>query len=190
MKRKLLLLSVLVICIATFTTGTLAFQLSDGKAHNVITTGGVEIALQEWADDEKTKPFQDLGGIKPATSATKIVEVKNTGKAYAWIRVKVEKNIQLDENNAQNVSITPNTDLLTLDFNTTDWISGGDGYYYYKDKLTPGAVTEPLFTTVTFDKTMGNEYCGASISVKVNAQAVQSDNNGTAVTDAAEWPSN
>ena len=49
MKRKLLILSVLVICIATLAAGTLAYFTSEGTAHNVITTGGVEIAVQEWA---------------------------------------------------------------------------------------------------------------------------------------------
>lgn len=60
MKRKLLILSVLAICIATLAAGTLAYFTSEGKAHNVITTGGVEITVQEWADEEKTKPFEDL----------------------------------------------------------------------------------------------------------------------------------
>ena len=52
MKRKILILSVLAICIATLAAGTIAFFTAEGKAHNVITTGGVEIAVQEWADDE------------------------------------------------------------------------------------------------------------------------------------------
>ena len=41
MKRKILILSVLAICIATFAAGTIAFFTAEGKAHNVITTGGV-----------------------------------------------------------------------------------------------------------------------------------------------------
>lgn len=63
MKRKILILSVLAICIATLAAGTIAFFTAEGKAHNVITTGGVEIAVQEWADDEKTKPFENLSGV-------------------------------------------------------------------------------------------------------------------------------
>ena len=95
MKRKILILSVLAICIATLAAGTLAYFTSEGKAHNVITTGGVEIAVQEWADMEKTKPFENLTGVMPNATVTKIAEVKNTGASDAWIRVKVEKNIQL-----------------------------------------------------------------------------------------------
>ena len=51
--------------------------------------------MQEWADDEKTKPFENLSGVMPNTTVTKIAEVKNTGASDAWVRVKVEKNIKL-----------------------------------------------------------------------------------------------
>ncbi len=181
MKRKLLILSVLAICIATLTTGTLAFFTYEDKAHNVITTGGVEIAVQEWADKEKQTPFENLDGIMPSMSATKIAEIKNTGASAAWVRVKVEKNIQLQGNG------TPNTDLVELNLNTTEWTEQ-DGYYYYNNALKPGEVTEPIFTAVTFDASMGNEYQHATVSVDVSAQAVQTANNGAAATAAQGWP--
>ena len=95
MKRKLLILSVLVICIATLAAGTLAYFTSEGTAHNVITTGGVEIAVQEWADEGRQTPFEDLTGIMPGMTVTKIAEIRNTGASEAWVRVKVEKNIRL-----------------------------------------------------------------------------------------------
>ena len=181
MKRKLLILSVLAICIATLTTGTLAFFTYEDKAHNVITTGGVEIAVQEWADKEKQTPFENLEGIMPSMSATKIAEIKNTGASAAWVRVKVEKNIQLQGNG------TPDANLVELDLNTTEWTKK-DGYYYYNNALKPGEVTEPIFTAVTFDASMGNEYQNATVSVDVSAQAVQTANNGAAATAAQGWP--
>lgn len=182
MKRKLLILSVLAICIATLAAGTLAYFTSEGKAHNVITSGGVEIAVQEWADEDKENLFQNLGGIMPSMTVTKIAEIKNTGASDAWIRVKVEKNIQLRGEG------TPNTDLVELNLNDTDWELGQDGYYYYNQALKPGEVTKPIFTTVTFDAAMGNEYQKATASVDVFAQAVQTANNGDTVMDAKGWP--
>jgi len=182
MKRKLLILSVLAICIATLTTGTLAFFTHEDRAHNVITTGGVKIAVQEWADKEKQTPFENLEGIMPSMSATKIAEIKNTGASAAWVRVKVEKNIKLQGNG------TPDADLVELDLNQTDWTLGQDGYYYYNQALQPNAVTEPIFTAVTFDASMGNEYQHATVSVDVSAQAVQTANNGDAATAAQGWP--
>ena len=182
MKRKLLILSVLAICIATLAAGTLAYFTSEEKAHNVITTGGVEIAVQEWADEEKTKPFEDLTGIMPGMTVTKIAVIKNTGASDAWVRVKVEKNIKLQGEG------TPDAALVELNLNLTDWTLGEDGYLYYNKVLKPGEVTEPLFTAVTFNVTMGNEYQNATATVDVAAHAVQTANNGDTVMDAKGWP--
>ena len=182
MKRKLLILSVLAICVAIVAAGTLAYFTSEGKAHNVITTGGVEIAVQEWADEEKKTPFEDLEGIMPGMTVTKIAEIKNTGAADAWIRVLVTKSIQLAGEG------TPDAGLVELDLNLTDWTQGEDGYLYYNKALKPGEVTAPIFTTVTFNVTMGNEYQNAAATVDVAAQAVQTANNGETVMEAQGWP--
>lgn len=181
MKRKLLILSVLAICIATLAAGTLAYFTSEGKAHNVITTGGVEITVQEWADVEKTKPFEDLTGVMPNTTVTKIAEIKNTGASDAWVRVKVEKAIKLTGDGIPDVS------MVELTLNTADWTEK-DGYYYYTKVLKPGEVTAPIFTAVTFKPDMGNEYQNATATVDVTAQAVQTANNGATVMDAQGWP--
>ena len=182
MKRKLLILSALAICIATLAAGTIAFFTAEGKAHNVITTGGVEIAVQEWADVEKTKPFEDLTGVMPNTTVTKIAEIKNTGASDAWVRVKVDKNIVLKID-----GVTPDTSLVELTRNNTDWMEK-DGYYYYNVALKPGEVTAPIFTAVTFKADMGNEYQNATATVDVFAQAVQTANNGATVMAAQGWP--
>ena len=181
MKRKLLILSVLAICIATLAAGTLAYFTSEGKAHNVITTGGVEIAVQEWADEEKQTPFEDVTGIMPGMTVTKIAEIKNTGASDAWVRVKVEKNIRLQGDG------TPDTGLVELKLNTVDWTEK-DGYYYYNKILKPGEATAPIFTAVSFAADMGDEYQNAAATVDVFAQAVQTANNGDTVLTAQGWP--
>ena len=181
MKRKLLILSVLVICVATLAAGTLAYFTSEGTAHNVITTGGVDITLQEWADEGKTKPFEDLTGIMPGMTVTKIAEIKNTGASEAWVRVKVEKNIRL----AGEGEVNP--DLVELALDTANWTEK-DGYYYYNKALKPGEVTAPVFSAVTFNASMGNEYQNATATVDVYAQAVQTANNGETALNAQGWP--
>lgn len=42
MKRKFLILSVLALCFSLFAAETIAYFTADSKAHNVITTGGVQ----------------------------------------------------------------------------------------------------------------------------------------------------
>lgn len=181
MKRKLLILSVLVICVATLAAGTLAYFTSEGTAHNVITTGGVDITLQEWADEGKKTPFEDLTGIMPGMTVTKIAEIKNTGASEAWVRVKVEKNIQLKGEGEVN------PDLVELALDTANWTEK-DGYYYYNKALKPGEVTAPVFSAVTFNASMGNEYQNATATVDVYAQAVQTANNGKTALNAQGWP--
>lgn len=89
MKRRISILSVLVICLATLAAGTIAYFTAEEKAHNVITTGGVKIAVREWADEEKQTPFKDVTGILPGMTVTKIAEIRNTGASDAWIRVLI-----------------------------------------------------------------------------------------------------
>lgn len=180
-KAKLFTIAILAITVATLASTTLAYFTAENTAHNVITTSGVEIEIQEWADKDKTKKFEDLSGVMPGATETKIAEVKNTGGAPAWIRVKIEKRIAL--NGEGEVDL----DLVKLDIDTTNWTEK-DGWYYYNKKLPANEVTTPIFTTVTFDTTMGNEYQNSKATVTVYAQAVQSDNNGDTVLTAQGWP--
>lgn len=182
MKRKLLIVSVLAILVAVTAAGTLAYFTDNGTAHNVITTGNVDIELNEWADEARTQPFQDKTGVMPGTKVTKIVEVKNTGTGAAFVRLYVEKNVY-DANQEPMQS-----DPVSLNFNDTDW-TYSDGYYYYNRPLEPGKTTEPLFTAVIFDPLMDNKYQNATAHVKVIAYAVQSANNGDSPQAAKGWPS-
>ena len=122
--------------------------------------------------------------MMPGTKVTKIVEVKNTGTGAAFLRLYVEKNVYGADQKPMK------SDPVSLNFNDTDWTySESEGYYYYNRPLEPGKTTEPLFTTVTFDPLMGNEYQNASAHVKVIAYAVQSANNGDSPQAAKGWPS-
>ena len=162
--------------------GTLAYFSADGTARNVITTGNVSIAVEEWADADKTQPFEDLTGIMPGTTVTKIAEVRNTGEADAWIRVRLTGDIRLTGDG------TPDPSLVKPDLNTTDWTLGLDGYLYCNKAIRPGETTAPLFTCVTFDAGMGNEYQNATATVHVAAEAVQTANNGVTALEALGWP--
>lgn len=185
MKRKLLFLASAVICLSIAATGTLAYFTGEYRQTNVITTGSVDIALQEWGDEEKTEPFVDPSGVMPGTDVTKIPEVVNTGSSAAWIRVKVEKKILIggkEEAPAKEVE-----ELIGLDINTKDW-TYQDGYYYYKSELEPKASTTPVFTKVSISKDMDNAFKNAQIKVDVAAEAVQVANNGESAVTAAGWP--
>ena len=182
MKKKFFALSVMAMLIAICSFGTAAFYNAQDTAHNVITMGNVNIAISEWADEEKTIEFSNVDGVLPNTSVTKVVEIRNTGKSDAWVRVRIEKNISLNSDSEGD------TGLISININEGAWIDGNDGYYYYSKKLSEDEVTEPVFTKVDFSKDMDNSYVGAVCSVEVFAEAVQSTNNGDDVLSADGWP--
>ena len=188
MKRKLLLLSVMVICIAIAAVGTLAYFTTDAVAHNVITTGGVNIELYEYADKECTTDYDtNKTGIMPGMTVDKYARIALAeGSADAWVRVKFEKKITFAAGNEHARGKTPNLDLVELTM-PEGWIAGNDGWYYLENPLTRNT---PVFalTSVKFDVAMGNEYQNATASVDVFAQAVQKANNGATVMDAKGWP--
>lgn len=184
MKEKLSVVAILAIFLAIMSAGTWAYFTAEEQVHNVITTGGVDITLQEWADEAKTTPFEDLSGIMPGRQVTKIPEVVNSGEHPVFVRVQIDKSILQAEGAAEDEA---DLSLVQLDINTTDWIEQ-DGYYYYKKILQPGETTEPLFTSVTFDASMGNQFQSSDITVSVKAQAVQAANNGTDPLTALGWP--
>ena len=186
MKKKVLVTALLVLCLALVGYGTAAYFTADGIATNVITAGTVSITLDETAVDETgaVSAFKDVTGVMPGAEISKIVQVTNTGSNPAWIRISVDKRIEL----AEGVAGTPDTALVTMDLNEENWTQGEDGCYYYNVALQPGAQTEPLFTTVTFDTSMGNMYQGSTAYIDVYAAAVQTANNGATVMEAAGWP--
>ena len=108
------------------------------------------------------------------------------GSADAWVRVRFEKKITFAAGNENAEGKTPDLDLVELTM-PEGWIAGNDGWYYLEAPLTSNT---PVFalTSVTFNKTMGNEYRNATAKVTVYAQAVQAANNGKTVTAATGWP--
>lgn len=186
LKQKLLTLSAVIIVVALSAYGSVAYFTAEDTARNVITAGKLKIELQEkmlTSDGEKTVPFEDRLGVMPGSEVSKIVEVKNTGGQDAWVRVSVNKAIELAEGVEDEVDLS----LISFDLNTDYWTEK-DGFYYYTAKLAPGHTTETLFTAVTFAKTMSNQYQNSKAILTVNAYATQTVHNGNTALEAAGWP--
>lgn len=179
MKSKLLILALITICLSICLGSSLAYFTASEVTRNVITMGNIKIELIE--TDKEGKPFQNLSSIMPGNKVDKIVTVKNTSTNACWVRIEVEKEITLTNQETGDPS------LLKIDINDTDWLYQ-DNYYYYKNKLEPGEQTTPLFTTVSFDQTMDDKYSGCKVNITVAAQAVQSANNSNSVLEAQGWP--
>ncbi len=193
MKKKLLILAMLVICATSIASGTLAYFTAEETAHNVITSSGVNIKIEEWQETDeglipypKEKPIQ----VMPNTKVSKIVTVKNED-ADSFIRVGYEIILKDNEGNVMDISLETLASIVSVNLNEVEWLrkEGDDNWWYYNKNVSGGEVTAPLFTEVVFDgPNMTNEYQNCIVEVIVNAQAVQTANNGDSVMEAEGWP--
>lgn len=186
MKKRIIAIALVVICLAILATGTLAYFTDSEQVHNIITSGNIKIALDELfpgAEPGEEENTYVLEGVMPGQTVTKEVRVENTGVGTAWIRARLEMVFapadlpaEIDGKDVVGIALLPG------------WTLAEDGWYYYVDPVAAGDYTDYLFKEVTLAPEMGNEYQKCSISIIVNAQAVQTANNGATVMEAAGWP--
>ncbi len=190
MKKRISAVAVVVICLAILATGTLAYFTDAEQVHNIITSGNIEIALEEFFPGSEEDPDEEntyiLDGVMPGQSVTKEVRVKNTGVGTAWIRAK----LAMEFNPANLPTQIDGKDIVSIVLED-GWTDGGDGWYYYNTPVAADAYTDYFFKEVTFASEMGNEYQNCSVSIIVVAQAVQAANNmpeSGNVLEVAGWP--
>lgn len=190
MKKKILLLAAVILLLSIITSGTLAYYTASDTARNVITSGGVDIAIEEWQQTDgglmpypKDKPIH----VMPSVTVSKVVTVRNND-AESFLRVKLTVTVLDADGEVMELTDTQRNAVIHLTMNNEDWTEK-DGWWYYTDAVDTGDVTEPLLTAVSFDgPNMTNEYQNCTVQIDVNAQAVQCANNSGNVLDALGWP--
>lgn len=197
MKKRIFSLAVVCICLSLLVGSTWAYFTSSDTAHNVITTGGIGIAIVEKTKSGDTLldfPAEGMTNIMPGSTVSKIVTVENSGSGEAWIRVKVEPVITNAQGEALPLTIESSNGLLPVMTYTPgeSWLDGGDGYYYYATPLSPGESTAVFFDEVRFAPEMGNAYQHSTAKLTITAQAVQTVNNPKPdsgnLSDIPGWP--
>lgn len=192
MKKKILVLAVMAMFASAAASGTLAYFTAGERVHNVITSGGVGIEIVEKTRDangaEVDFPTDGIEHVMPGTSVSKIVKVKNSGTARAWIRVEVESSMKDRAGEELPLKIGEDSEPVMTYEILDGWIDGQDGYYYYKKPVNADEYTDVLFEHVRFHPKMGNEYQNCIANILISAQSVQADNNGNSVMEAKGWP--
>lgn len=190
-KNIVLLASILLLTTAVIGAGTLAYVTARVETTNVITTGEVELKIVETKmdDDGNEVPYPQttINGIVPGAVVSKIPRLKNVGRSETWMRARPVIQI-VSQDGLQELK----SSVITLDFNSSFWKMGEDGWYYYVDPVVSGARTEPLFTQVSFSGEMDNIYTGANVAIEVVGESVQTKNNAKIsgnVLEAKGWPS-
>lgn len=184
--KKIAALAVVLACLAVGVQSTIAYFSTTDTATNVITTGNIKIKLHEQRvgnnEDGTLEPFEDVVGVVPGDSVSKIVTVENTGNNPAWVRISLEKAISL----AEGVEGEINSSLVTFDIGD-DWVER-DGWYYYTKVLNASETTTAFFNNVIFSENMSNMYQDSTVTVSLLVHATQTAHNGTSVWEADGWP--
>ena len=193
MKKKILIIALAVICMSIIGYGTYAWLTVRSTVRNVITTGGIDIAvLEEQSVDGQLLPYPITDSeVMPGTDVSKIVRIQNN-EMPAYIRAKYKIVIMDAYGNIMDVSAEEISKIITVDIGSDRW-SEKDGWWYYNSQLDVGDITEPFIETVSFSaKNMGNEYQNSIIKIVIHAHAVQAANNPAPngnTADVKGWPS-
>lgn len=192
MKKRIALVSVICVALALLAFSTLAYFTREDKTTNVITMGTVEMSLTEEGegtavvDPEGNTTGMKFENVVPGKIVSKKPIITNTGSEMFYTRVRVTTSIE-----PAVAGTVLDASLVQPNIDTETWIPDGNGWYYYSGALNSGEYVSP-FDSVTFDAAMGNDYQSCTVTMTVEAQAVQVKNNPVPLTgtilDVAGWP--
>ena len=189
MKKKLLYIAVIAICLSLITGSTIAYFTAEDSARNVITTGAVDVKVEEFTLAEGTlvPDSQQVFQVMPGDRISKVVTARSM-EQEAWIRMRWEITVRDAQGQPMELSAQELEKVITLEGRSDEWIPAED-WWYYTQSVGVGRSTQPLFETVVFSAAeMGNEYQGCTAQIQVTVQAVQTANNGNEISEAAGWP--
>lgn len=191
MKKRILTIALAVALVALAGYSTLAYFTATDTATNTVTAGKLEIVINEYDQENPEEPVEEnndgitlaFDNVVPGDMIAKIVKIKSLeGNIDAYIRAKIDMEWNLNEENDPEESTA--SDAVVIPEFADGWSLGTDGYYYYATAVS--ADTEIDFLNgLYFDfEEMGNEYQGATLTITITAEAVQSKNNAA----ANGWP--
>ena len=181
-KIKIFIVALIAISLTFMSQSTAAYYSVVGKATNVVTSGNIQFKIHEMTDQGTAFPTEGVY-ILPGDIVSKKVSIESDCGQPFYLRVKIVYGID-----SQELSVE---DCFKLNIDETNW-ELHDGWYYYKDIVEPGETTPDVFSHVEIvGSKVDNSYIGKTLTLTVNAQAVQAKNNpienGMTYT-ASGWP--
>ena len=172
-RRTIRLLAGVVTVVSLVSAGSGAYFTNKKTVRQVITTGSIQIVLNDEADSSIP--------VMPGSVLHRPVSVSNVGENAAWIRVKVQGEWEFSDSDERD-DVEP-----ALDYDLLTW-QMYDGWYYLNEALECGETSSELFTTLTFPLSLDNSYEASSYHFSIQAEAVQKINNASTVLEAEGWP--
>ena len=192
MRKKILLVAVVLICLSLIGYSSLAYFTTEDTARNVITAGAVEVKVVEMQQlmDGTLQPYPSQPiQVMPGTTVSKIVTVRSE-EAAVFARAKLELTVLDAQGKKMDLTQQELAKVIHLSAPGEGW-EQKDGWWYYNQILEGGASTTAFLESVSFSAVnMTNEYQNCTVQIDVTAQAVQAANNGATALEAMGWPEN
>ena len=191
MKKKILYIVAIIICLSLITSGTYAYFTTSDTARNVITAGGVKVkVVEQQLVNGALQPYPSQPiPVMPATTVSKIVSVQSTEQA-AWVRMNYTLTVYDADGKEMEIPTDELAKVIVIVPDETNW-THKDGWWYYNTAIASGETSKPLFEEVVFSGSyMDNKYQLCTVVVDVSAQAVQKANNANTVMEALGWSEN
>ena len=99
------------------------------------------------------------------------VSIKNTGDTTAYIRAFV--NVTWMNESKQVASVSPKSTDYMIEYSTSGWLKGSDGYYYYSLPVQPNDKTAVLINSCQLLET-ASAPDGYYLSVEIVCSSIQS----------------
>ncbi|MGN0485453.1 MAG: SipW-dependent-type signal peptide-containing protein [Lachnospiraceae bacterium] len=157
--------------------GTFAYFTDQADAKNTITTGKVDIRLDEPLFDQATEN-RTMTGVMPGQEITKdptITVAEDSNSVYLRAAITIEGLSQMNDDATDATYQEELENALQPSLRENGWEKSSDGYYYLSESKKAGA-SVPIFTTFTIPKTWNNQIAGKTFTIKVQAEAIQSEN--------------
>ena len=181
-KLKLITIALIASVLTFFSQGSLAYYAATGTATNVVTSGEIKLMIHEKTDQGNDFPKEGVY-VVPGDIVSKKVSIENICAHPFYLRVRILYDI--------NSQVLPASDCFKLNINEQYW-EYKDGWYYYQGIVEPGQTTPEVFSHVEIvGSKVDNTYIGKTLTLTVDAQGVQSENNpvkGNDYDQLSGWP--
>lgn len=181
LRERIVIVALIGVLVLSIIVGSSLAQVQKrGETVNVISSGEITVDLLNIRKDGTNMP-EIITCILPGDTIDNVVKAKNTCDYDEYIRISLDKIIY--ETAEENVVLDSSKGHFL--FNEEDW-TYKDGYYYYNEVLKAGDISPALYDGIYLDESIDNTYKLAVMDVEISVEAVQSVNNGDALT-AEGW---
>jgi hypothetical protein len=186
--------------VLTTSEGTLAYLSGQSSVSNTLKTPIVQTVVDE-SNDGGFESNWSNPGIVWGGNAAKFVRFTNEGESSVVIRASYAQSWT-----AEDGSILSNTYYAGATAqppyyrpvavphwtnegfgNTAYWYSTGDGWYYYRYPLAPGASTEAILDYVSFALLSDPDYANANYALNFQVESCQYSTNPQNENQQAVW---